>query len=63
MWNKNCPFCGGRPQIEYQGYHYRVRCKACGARTKDLQTKQAAIEAWNRRTKGNDGGSKGHVVN
>ena len=63
---KPCPFCGGKAavllnpqyyfsdagQIQHrQKLFYRIACHACGALTQLMETKQEAIEAWNRRTK------------
>lgn len=45
---KKCPFCGGEAEIvEYTIFW--VTCKECAAETKDFDTKEEAIEAWNRR--------------
>ncbi len=45
---KRCPFCGGEAEIV--GYTiFWVTCKECTAETKDFDTKEEAIEAWNRR--------------
>lgn len=55
---ETCPFCGGKAYIKswlpYDGYQgestkYRVTCKDCNARTDDVDTKQRAIELWNKR--------------
>ena len=43
---KKCPFCGGEAEI------FWVICKECTAETKDFDTKEEAIEAWNRRVEG-----------
>ena len=47
---KPCPFCGGEAEIV--GYTiFWATCKECTAETKDFDTKEEAIEAWNRRVK------------
>lgn len=51
---KPCPFCGNNfPKIycsqvyeSYYGY-----CSNCGVKTRKTDTKEEAIEVWNRRTK------------
>ena len=46
-----CPVCGGEAEIV--GYKiFWVTCKECTAETKDFDTKEEAIEAWNRRVEG-----------
>lgn len=33
---KNCPFCGGRPQLNVrynEHYYFYVQCKTCGAKS------------------------------
>lgn len=45
---KKCPFCGGEAEIA--GYKiFWVICKECTAETKGFDTREEAIEAWNRR--------------
>lgn len=45
---KRCPFCGGEAKIE--GYKiFWATCKECTTETKVFDTKEEAIEAWNRR--------------
>ena len=48
---KPCPFCGGHAEIKcdvlYRGYN--ARCQLCGVNTRNFETKDEAIEAWNRR--------------
>lgn len=47
---KKCPFCGGKAEIV--GYKiFWVICKECTAETKSFDTREEAIEAWNRRVK------------
>ena len=47
---KKCPFCGGEAEIA--GYKiFWVICKECTAETKSFDTREEAIEAWNRRVK------------
>ena len=51
---KLCPFEGGRAYIEYlyvNGQHfYFVVCTRCFAQTGHYLSKQAAIDAWNKRS-------------
>ena len=47
---KTCPFCGGDAKISGHGMNfYNVYCKDCDVITQDYDSKQEAIEAWNRR--------------
>lgn len=52
---KPCPFCGGEGVVqrhEYEGYTdtFGVVCFDCCAETRQFyNTKEEAIEAWNRR--------------
>ena len=60
---KPCPFCGGIADVRYikRKMRYRlfnfmdithyayVKCKICGATTAVKETRENAIEAWNRR--------------
>ena len=49
---KRCPFCGGRASLILKGGSYFVKCNWCpGAVITDFvhQSKEEAIEAWNRR--------------
>ena len=52
---RNCPFCGGEAmanESSWQGWWYGwVVCPKCGVKI-ERQTKADAIEAWNRRYKG-----------
>lgn len=57
---KPCPFCGGESGIkEYQYYLYPVEyvvcCTCCHRETGLCETKQQAIDAWNRRVVEADG--------
>ena len=51
---RNCPFCGGEAyanETDWKGWwHGWVICEKCGVKI-DKQTKDEAIEAWNRRYK------------
>ena len=47
---KPCPFCGGEVIIYLLGSGEWVsECKSCGATVPEQDTKEAAVEAWNRR--------------
>ena len=53
---KNCPFCGGRPEIKSWslplrgGLNFVVSCRDCGCSTWLYANKaELAIHAWNRR--------------
>ena len=48
---KPCPFCGGEGVVYgFSDYDYRrVICKDCGGSTEYSDTREKAIEAWNRR--------------
>lgn len=52
---KRCPFCGGEAGVDIGNYGGMVcYCKQCFSQGKQCKTEAEAIEAWNRRTKGND---------
>lgn len=47
---KPCPFCGGTPIVSgCDDTLWSVICKKCAASIDYNETKQEAIEAWNRR--------------
>lgn len=51
---KPCPFCGGTAgtigdSVVEEDPAFWVRCWECGAETSVYNTKEEAIEAWNRR--------------
>ena len=46
---KSCPFCGGNAVIFK--YLWQVRCEECMVKTSVFETREEAIEAWNRRVK------------
>lgn len=51
---KLCPFCGSEARIkmlikENGKEKYFCECWLCSCRTQDFNTKEKAIEAWNRR--------------
>ena len=49
---KPCPFCGGEAKITLLIGNYGVGCTKCPGAVFNCrrQTKEEAIEAWNRRT-------------
>lgn len=48
---KPCPFCGGN-NLSVEGVtFYWVECVDCNASIAGYETKEQAIEAWNRRAK------------
>ena len=61
---KSCPFCGGEPCIqrhEFIGYAdtFGVVCLDCCCETRQFfETKEEAIEAWNRRAERSEDGSE-----
>lgn len=48
---KPCPFCGGEAKLERGTTQLDnfVYCSDCGSGTRFFNTKQSAIETWNRR--------------
>ena len=46
---KPCPFCGGEAVGMCGGVQQYVRCYCCNTEGPTCDTKQEAIEAWNRR--------------
>ena len=57
---KPCPFCGGKAEliqtkclsngrVLYHVFHYELKCRTNGIQTKNMETQEEAIEAWNRR--------------
>lgn len=60
---KPCPFCGGKAEYYCEEHDWSdwgyistakyydayVECEKCGARTELFDTKQEAIDAWNKR--------------
>lgn len=60
---KPCPFCGGEAEekyikrnLKYRLFYFRdithfvyIHCKTCGCTSRVHETKENAIEAWNRR--------------
>lgn len=61
MMLKPCPFCGRKPMIIGTGNHFpksyfRVVCEKCFAMQGALyDTKEEAVEVWNRRAGEQDG--------
>lgn len=54
---KPCPFCEGKTVsiYDYQNYytlpyHWRVKCDKCGAEGPIADSKEEAIDAWNKRS-------------
>lgn len=49
---KPCPFCGGDPELKHSStWDYFVRCRDCGARTRQYHENDAgAVYGWNRRS-------------
>ena len=45
---KKYPFCGGEAEIAGYKIFWAI-CKECTAETKGFDTREEAIEAWNRR--------------
>jgi Lar family restriction alleviation protein len=49
---KECPFCGGKAEIQEDVYgNADIVCKKCGIATTLSNDKNDAIERWNRRVK------------
>ena len=46
---KSCPFCGGKANAFICGSIFGVECESCGTSSDGFDTKQEAVEAWNRR--------------
>lgn len=44
---KPCPFCGGKAHIIHEGYW--IMYEDCQSESGYYETKEEAIEAWNRR--------------
>lgn len=53
---KSCPHCNGNGRIVsvsgFKSDRYRVVCEECGASTRECETKQEAVSAWNMRADG-----------
>lgn len=53
---KHCPHCNGSGRIVsvsgFKSDRYRVVCEECGASTRECETEQEAVSAWNRREGG-----------
>lgn len=51
-----CPHCNGNGRIVsvsgFKSDRYRVVCEECGASTRECETKQEAVSAWNMRAGG-----------
>lgn len=51
-----CPHCNGSGRIVsvsgFKSDRYRVVCEECGASTRECETKQEAVSAWNMRADG-----------
>ena len=48
---KSCPHCGGECEAVESADLWYVYCPACGCSTAVYETKEVAIDVWNRRTK------------
>ena len=48
----SCPHCGGEAIAALTGDLWYVHCPACGCGTAAMETKEDAVNAWNRRIKG-----------
>lgn len=54
---KPCPFCGGEAELESRFFPYSyptqdwyyVYCKSCNVQVDEYESKEKAIEAWNKR--------------
>lgn len=53
---KSCPHCNGNGRIVsvsgFKSDRYRVVCEECGASTREFETEQEAVSAWNMRPDG-----------
>lgn len=53
---KSCPHCNGNGRIVsvsgFKSDRYRAVCEQCGASTRECETKQEAVSAWNMRAGG-----------
>lgn len=53
---KSCPHCNGNGRIVsvsgFKSDRYRAVCEECGASTRECETEQEAVSAWNRRADG-----------
>lgn len=53
---KSCPHCNGSGRIVsvsgFKSDRYRSVCEECGASTRECETKQEAVSAWNMRADG-----------
>lgn len=54
---KNCPCCGGCAELHGQRAFY-VECEKCYLATDKYARPHFAVEAWNRRTEGENENSK-----
>lgn len=53
---KSCPHCNGNGRIVsvsgFKSDRYRAVCEQCGASTRECETEQEAVSAWNMRADG-----------
>ena len=53
---KSCPHCNGNGRIVsvsgFKSDRYRAVCEECGASTRECETEQEAVSAWNMRAGG-----------
>lgn len=47
---KPCPFCGSNSIRIWDGNHYWCQCNVCLASTAAEDTREEAVELWNKRT-------------
>ena len=53
---KSCPHCNGNGRIVsvsgFKSDRYKIICEQCGASTRECETEQEAVSAWNMRADG-----------
>lgn len=62
---KHCPYCNGSGRIVsvsgFKSDRYRVVCDSCGASTRECETEQEAVSAWDMRAAGGLASRKGYL--